>query len=127
MASKSNTQRTMAVLRDDPDVLRYESTEKWQAFAPTPGKPGRRGVRKDLFGIIDIQALDKIKGVRGIQSTGTDFYGHRTALLTDPDKRAACIDWLSMPGTTLELWGWRKVKKRWTVKIQNFTLIDFLF
>ena len=127
MAAKSNTQRTLSALKDDPNVLRSWIVEKWQAFAPQPGKPGRRGVRQDMFGIIDIVSLDRSKGVRGIQSTGKDFYGHRTAILTDPDKRAACMDWLSMPGTTLELWGWKKQKNRWTVKIQNFTLMDFLF
>ena len=126
MASKSNTQRTLTALKNDPNVLRSWIVEKWQRTA-NPMPSGIRGARLDMFGIIDIVSLDRSKGVRGIQSTGSDFYGHRTALLTDPDKRAACMDWLSMPGTTLELWGWRKKKNRWAVKTQNFTLMDFLF
>lgn len=126
MAS-SNTQRTLKALKEDPNVRRSWIVEKWQAFAPNPKNPGRRGVRQDMFGIIDIVALDKIKGVRGVQSTGSDFYGHRKAMLTDPDKRSACLDWLLTMGTTLELWGWTKKKNRWTPKVQDFNLEDFLF
>lgn len=123
MATISPTRRTTIQLQKDPNVLMYDITEKWQAFGPR--KNGGRGIRKDTFGIIDIIALDRIKGVRGIQSTGTAFAPHLKALLTE--KREAAICWLSMPGTTLELWGWKKNSKgRYVMRFMEFKMSDFL-
>lgn len=117
------TKRTLKAIKADPNVSRVAIVEKWQAFAQR-GK-GPRGVRQDAFGIIDILALDRIKGVRGIQSTGTDFSGHMNAILGE--KREASIDWLTTPGTTFELWGWRKLKNgRYEPRIHVFSLDDFL-
>jgi hypothetical protein len=88
------------------------------------------GITKDLFGIIDIIALDPERGVVGVQSTGTAFAEHERKLLEE--KTQECFDWLSTPGTVLELWGWRKVKlkrggkaMRWAPRIREFTLADF--
>lgn len=87
---------------------------------------GPHGIRQDLFGIIDIIALDPEHGVVGIQSCGQDFAGHLRKILIDHAQDT--LEWLSTPGTRLELWGWRKVKlkrggkaMRWRPRIQVIT------
>jgi hypothetical protein len=118
----SNTQRTIRELRNQGRVCAI--VEKWNQFV------GPHGVRQDLFGIIDVLALDPQRGVVGVQSCGSDFAAHERKLLTE--RAQECIDWLSTPGTVLELWGWRKVKlkrggkaERWQPRIREFTLADF--
>ena len=100
--------------------------EKFNAFAPR--KDGRRGIRVDLFGIIDILVLDHARGFVGVQSTGQDFAGHHRKLTEE--KAAECIDWLTTPNGYLELWGWRKVKRKgrmvWRPRIKEYTLADFI-
>jgi len=92
------TQRTIRELRQQG--IKCAIVEKWNAYIK---------IRQDLFGIIDIIALDPEKGVIGVQSTGQDFSGH--VLKLRDEKAQDTFDWLSIPGTSLELWGWRKVKK----------------
>jgi len=118
--SLSPTQRTLAALR--AMGRKCGIVEKWNAHAR---------IRQDLFGIIDIIALDPVAGVVGVQSTGQDFAGHRHKL--EGDKAQECIDWLSTPGTALELWGWRRVKVKrggkamvWQPRIKIYTLEDFM-
>jgi hypothetical protein len=91
---------------------------------------GPHGIRQDLFGIIDIIALDPQRGVVGIQSCGSDFAAHFRKLTEERAQES--IDWLSTPGAKLELWGWRKVKLkrggvavRWQPRVQEITLADF--
>jgi len=98
--------------------------ERWNQFA------GPHGVRQDLFGIIDIIALDPERGVVGIQSCGESFAAHERKILDE--RTQSSIDWLSTPGTRFELWGWRKVKlkrggtaMRWMPRVREFTLADF--
>jgi len=77
-----------------------------------------------------VLALDPQRGVVGVQSTGNDFAGHLRKLT---EARAPdCLDWLSTPGTTLELWAWRKVKAQrggklllWQPRVQVLTRADF--
>lgn len=116
----SPTQRTLDRLRRSG--LRADVVERW---IRNPKHPAG-GVRRDLFGIVDIIALDPNRGVVGIQSTGLDYSGHYVELVTD--KRAAVRDWLSVPGAAFELWGWkrRKVKRggsafRWEPRRFVFT------
>jgi hypothetical protein len=116
------TQRTIRELRNQG--RRCAIVEKWNAFI------GPHGVRQDLFGIIDVIALDPVRGVVGVQSCGQAFAQHERKLLEE--RADECIDWLSTPGTALELWGWRKVKlarggkaMRWQPRIREFTLVDF--
>jgi hypothetical protein len=101
--------------------------------------------RHDLFGIIDIIALDhgdddewSIEkgtwiahpgGVIGVQSCGTAFSEHYKKITQTKAKEAR--DWLLTPGTSLELWGWRKIKvkrggkaMRCEPRIHKFTLDD---
>ncbi len=91
---------------------------------------GPHGIRNDLFGIIDIIALDPETGVRGIQCCGgSGFSAHRKKLTIERQQES--YDWLSTPGTTLEIWAWRKVKLkpgskavRWKPRIVAITLDD---
>lgn len=113
------TQRTLRALRAQGRVCGI--VEKWNAHDR---------IRKDLFGIIDIIALDPERGVVGVQSTGQDFAGHHRKLTEE--KAQECIHWLETPGTVLELWGWRKIKvkrggkaKIWEPRIRVYTLADF--
>jgi len=115
----SSTQRTLRALRDRGMVCAI--VEKFNAYA------GPFGRREDLFGIIDILALDPERGVVGIQSCTTAFAEHKRKLLED--KYQETHDWLSTPGTSLELWGWRKklVKRggkavRWEPRVEEITI-----
>jgi hypothetical protein len=90
---------------------------------------GPHGIRQDLFGIIDIIALDPERGVIGIQSCGSDFAEHWRKLTIERNQET--FDWLSTPGAALELWGWRKVKlkrgglaMRWEPRIKEVFLKD---
>ena len=67
------------------------------------------GFRKDLFGIIDIIALDQEEGIIGVQSCGQAFSEHYRKM--SEEHRQDSIDWLEAGGK-LELWGWRKLKKK---------------
>lgn len=116
------TQRTLRALRDRGLVCAI--VEKWNQYA------GPFGIRQDLFGIIDVLALDPQRGVIGVQSTGQDFAGHMEKLKTE--RFEECRNWLSTPGTSLELWGWRKVRKVrggtglfWQPRVHVFSLDEF--
>lgn len=120
--SVSPTQRTIRELRNQG--RRCAIVERWNSFA------GAHGIRQDLFGIIDVLALDPQRGFVGVQSCGQDFAAHERKLLEE--RAQECIDWLSTPGGVLELWGWRKVKlkrggkaMRWQPRIRELVLSDF--
>ena len=116
------TQRTLRELRNQG--RRCQIVERWNAYV------GPAGVRQDFLGIIDVIALDPVRGVVGVQSCGQAFAAHEHKLLEE--RAQECVDWLSTPGTVLELWGWRKVKLarggkalRWKPRVREFTLADF--
>jgi hypothetical protein len=118
-----HTQRTTKRLKE----LNYPFgiVEKWVRIPNLPGG----GKKIDLFGIIDIIALTPT-GVMGLQSCGPDFSAHFKTITVD--KRIESLRWLSTPGTSLELWGWRKLLKKkggkqkiWVPRIHVFTLDDF--
>lgn len=118
----SPTQRTLALLK--AKGLKYAVVERFLSHV------GPHGKRQDMFGIIDIVALDHKRGVIGVQSCGTAFSEHVNKLFGEG--RQSCIDWLSTPGAMLVLVGWRKLKLkrggkavRWTPRIQWFKLEDF--
>ena len=116
----SPTQRTLRALREQGRVAAI--VEKYNAYA------GPFGRREDLFGIIDVLALDPDRGVVGIQCcAGSGFAAHRTKILEE--RHQETHDWLSTPGTALEIWAWRKVKlqrggkaERWMPKVETITL-----
>lgn len=123
MKGLSPTQRTLRELRSRG--LKAGIVEKFNQHA------GPFGIRQDLFGIIDIIALDFGRGVVGIQSTGQDFSGHMKKM--HEEHAQDCVDWLRTPGAVLELWGWRKLLARrggkqqlWTPRIHVFTIEEFI-
>lgn len=117
--SLSPTQRTIKELK--AQGFDCGIVEKWNAYAK---------VRQDLFGIIDILALDPERGFIGVQCTGSDYSGHLRKLTEE--KAQECLNWIKTPGGVLELWAWRKVKVKkggkamiWKPRIKIFTLEDF--
>lgn len=122
MSSLSPTQRTLKELRDQGRT--YGRVER---FVQRPGKP--HGIRIDLFGFIDIIALDPERGIVGIQSCGQDFAAHYRKITEECAELA--IEWLNCRGK-IELWGWRRVKERrggkairWRPRIKDITWEDF--
>jgi len=121
--SLSPTQRTIRALKNQGVICAV--VEKWNPHV------GPHGIRQDLFGIIDVLALDPESGVRGIQCcAGSGFTKHWTKLTVD--NAQASYDWLSTPGTSLEIWAWRKLKVKrggkamvWQPRIKAVTLSDF--
>lgn len=120
----SATQRTIRALKQQGRVCAI--VEK---FNP------HHGMRQDLFGIIDIIALDPQRGVVGVQSC-TDTAGTHIKKLHE-ERRQQCVDWLSTPGTLLEIWAWGKRKRKlvvggygksyvWTPRVIEMNLNDFM-
>lgn len=112
----SPTQRTLRALR--ARGLPAAVVEHWNPHAR---------VRQDLFGIIDILALDPARGVVGIQCTGPNLASRVTKL--SGQGASATRAWLSTPGTRLEVWAWRRIKVRrglrrmkWEPRIYELTL-----
>jgi len=123
MSGLSPTQRTLRAMRGRGLVCAI--VEKFNPHV------GPHGVRQDLFGIIDVLALDPQTGVIGIQSCGSSFAEHHRKFMED--RLQECVDWLSTPGTSLELWGWRKVKRVrggkamiWQPRVRLYSLGDSL-
>lgn len=117
----SPTQRTLKALKDMGRTCGI--VERFIAQA------GPFGQRRDLFGIIDIIALDPERGVVGVQSTGQDFSGHWKKITEEMSENTRL--WLETPGASLELWAWRKVKKVrggkamiWKPRIASIVLDD---
>lgn len=116
------TQRTLRALRSRGLVCAI--VEKWNQYV------GPHGIRQDLFGIIDVLALDPQSGMIGVQSCGQSFSAHHRKLTEDRYQEST--DWLSTPGTSLELWGWRKVKVKrggkamvYRPRVKVYQLSDF--
>ena len=130
MASLTPTQRTIRELKKNGVVCGV--VERWLSYARRPGQvPGPRGVRQDFLGIIDIIALDPGQGVIGIQACGSSFAAHWRKL-TEENAQASAY-WLETPGTILQVWAWRKVKKKrggkamvWKPRIEPVTLQDLM-
>jgi len=86
------------------------------------GPPGAIGVLKDLFGCIDLVAVEQNElGVLGIQATsGSNMASRYTKSTTEcaPMLRRWLESW-----NRFEVWGWRKnSKNRWTLRRVDVTL-----
>ena len=121
----SPTQRTLRELRRMGRTCAI--AEKWQAI---PNHPGG-GVRKDLFGFIDIISLDPKRGIGAIQSCGQNFSAH-IQKIKNSECTEAVTEWL-LCGGGLEVWGWRKLKRKrggkamvWRPRVQAITVEDLL-
>ena len=119
MKGLSCTQRTLRALREQGRIT--DVTERFVKF----GAGG--GIRKDLFGFIDLISLDPQKGIIGIQSTsGACLPDHRRKILDE--KAVEVTEWLKAGGK-LELWAWRKIKlkrggkaERWSARVEEITI-----
>jgi hypothetical protein len=112
------TERTLRELRRRG--CKADICERWLAHVHRGG--GGFGVRRDLFGWIDIIVTDRDRGIGAIQSTGAAFAEHWRKL--QEDRRSQVLHWLECGGWA-ELWGWRKLKGVWTPRIKPLTLVDF--
>jgi hypothetical protein len=91
---------------------------------------GPHGIRQDMFGIIDVLALDPERGVLGIQCcAGSGFNAHLKKITVEHYQET--LDWLSTPGTSLFIWAWRKVKVKrggkamtWQPRVKEITKED---
>lgn len=116
--TKSYTQRTLAWLRQQGLVV--DIAERFNDWA---------GGKNDLFGFIDIVALD-VEGGRiiGVQSTGpTGHADHRRKILAE----SRAIDWLQAGGR-IWLISWRKLlvnrggkARTWQPRVEEIQMCDF--
>ena len=109
-------------------TLEYLRSQGWSADIVERflHKAGPSGIRKDLFGIIDIVALTD-QGIMGVQSCGQAFADHDKKILSNP----MALKWIEKGGV-LMLIGWRKVKlkrggkaMRWAPRIKYYGVRDF--
>ncbi len=115
------TQRTLKAMRDKGRVCGI--VERFNIHI------GPHGIRQDLFHFIDIIAMDvKAKELVAIQSCGQAFAEHHKKIL----ETAEAPMWLHCYGK-IELWGWRKLKKKrggkamvWVPQVRDFTMEDFV-
>ena len=98
MGSISPTQRTLKANRNLGRICGI--VEKFQQYG------GKFGISQDLFGFIDLIAIDEFEGIVAIQSTGQDWSGHIKKIM---ELEEIVLKWLHH--APLELWSWRKVKK----------------
>ena len=109
----SPTQRTLAALKADPAVLHAQVVEHWIAVPSMPAG----GVRRDLFTILDLVALEKgvspdeVKTV-GIQVCAAPSLSARQAKI---EAAPALLD-LWRAGWAIRVHGWRKVGPRGKMK-----------
>jgi hypothetical protein len=101
--SSSPTRRTLEHLRKAGFVL-VDVVEKW-----IPGA----NIRRDLFGIIDVLAVDANGAITGVQATSGDNVAARVAKITDSD----AVHILRLAGWRIVVHGWRKnAKGRWVLR-----------
>jgi len=96
----SPTQRTLKRLRDSGDYPLIQIVERWNSFAR---------VRQDLFGIIDVLAIDIKGNTVGIQVTTKANTGARIKKIED----SKAIPHLREANWTILVEGWHKKKNRW--------------
>ena len=112
------TQRTLAAMREQGRLCAI--AEKFNAFV------GPHGIRQDLFGFIDIVAIDPVKGIVAVQSCGQDWSGHVKKMLEERNENMYA--WIKH--APIELWAWRKVKlqrggkaERWSPRVGDVKLL----
>jgi len=96
----SPTSRSLELLRKSGFLAQV--VEKWNPHAR---------IRQDLFGVIDVLAIDDDKTL-GVQAT---TMSGRSSRLRKIQKSKEAVAWLRMDSRRLELWCWRKLKNRWRV------------
>ena len=99
----SPTQRTLKKLRDSGDYPLVSIVERWNAFAK---------VRQDLFGIIDLLAVDTKGNTVGIQVTSYSNISARIKKMEDSD----AIIHLRNANWVLLVQGWHKKNNKWVCR-----------
>jgi len=128
MAKISPVARTKAVFKKRG--IEIDNAQHWIPFGPTDPRRIKfniTGMRKDLFGIIDLIAMCP-GSICGIQVCGADYAAHDRTMLDSVHS----YRWLKSGGS-LELWGWRQIinpdsptkQKKWTPRIRVYKLEDF--
>lgn len=101
--AKSPTQRSLEHMRKLGYPL-AQVVERWNMHAK---------VRVDLFGIIDIVAIDAAGETYGIQATSGDNVASRVTKIAESDALAPCLK----AGWRIIVHGWRKnAAGRWTLR-----------
>lgn len=125
----SSVQRTLNACRQQGRFV--DKAEQWLSFGRTEkfnadGTRAVQGKRRDLFGFIDIVAIDP-SGIVAIQACTQSGAKHMQEIIENEFAHA----WIKA-GATIELWVWRKLKvvrggkqMRWTPKIIFITEKDF--
>jgi hypothetical protein len=93
----SPTQRTLAHFRAAGFPL-VQVVERWNAFAR---------VRQDLFGIIDVLAIDANGAITAVQVTSGDHVSERVDKITE----SAALPYLRKANIRVLVHGWRKNAK----------------
>ena len=111
------TQRTLKAQRDMGRLC--DMVERFNPYG------GEFGTRHDLFGFIDIIAVDCKEGIIGVQSCGQAFSEHVHKMTEECHQKM----YLWLRCAKVELWGWRKVKlkrggkaERWKPRVMDFWL-----
>ena len=120
MSGMSPTSRTLRTLKAQGTIAGI--VEKFNQFA------GPHGIRQDLFGFIDVIAMDPERGIVGVQCCARSGHAaHRTKIL----ENALAPEWLACGGR-IEIWSWAKQKvkrggkaERWTPKVEEITIASF--
>ncbi|MBU0618597.1 MAG: hypothetical protein KKI02_12840 [Planctomycetes bacterium] len=123
MKGISYTQRTLRYLRELGIVC--DMAERFLPYA------GKFGVKKDLFGFIDIVALDPKYGIIGVQSTSGGLHSaHKKKILEEANENA--LAWLKCGGV-IWLLSWKKKKvvrggkaMRWFPRCEDINIEHFL-
>ena len=103
MAKMSPTQLTLRKLKTDGWTT-VAIVEHWNPFAR---------VRQDLFGFIDILAINDDGEVLAVQTTSYTNISARVKKIAENEHigRVRKANW------RIEVHGWRKIKNRWEVKV----------
>ena len=116
----SPVQRTIRELKNRGQICGI--VERFISFA------GSHGIRKDLFGFIDVISLSP-RHIIAIQCCGSDFAAHYRKITEECGDLP--IEWLNSGGK-IELWGWRLTKYkrgskavRWRPRIREISYDDF--
>lgn len=103
MAGKSPTQRSLEELRKLGYPL-IQVVERWNSWAR---------IRQDLFGFIDILAIDDNGTVLAVQATSRDNVAARVAKIAESES----VIWVRKAGWRIEVHGWGKMASgRWELR-----------
>lgn len=119
MSKKRPTARTLERLRDDGHIA--DVVERWLKIDSMPGG----GLRKDLFGCIDVVAIMD-NCITGIQcGAGSGHSEHKRKCLAE----SRLILWLQAGGKFfIHSWsqqGPKGKRKLWTLRAEELTLTDY--